>query len=300
MRTLSFVLLVTLTSAFCVHAQMRTDKEATYALVGPVRAVRTETATVVKKDGLYIEGPRVLQMIISFNEDGNRTELGLYDDTGALNRRIVSRFEGPRLIEFLNYDGAGKMWLRGVDLYDAAGRTREKATYNGDGSLRSRTVFTRNDRGQLVQWAEYSAMGIVMDKVNNTFNDAGELKTVERSYYRPDGSLQLREVHELSSKRSEMVTYKADGSVAGKSIRVNQEITRYAEDGALRKTTSISNQGRLPDEVMLNEDGTTRRESQIPDQIDAQRNWIKQTKWITDSNGVRPVKVTYRSISYYE
>ena len=214
-------LLIALVFTSSVHPQNRTDKEATYALVGAVRTVRTETANVLKKDGHYVEEPRILSMIISLNEDGNRTELGLYDEKGSLVRRIVSKFEGSKQVEFLNYDGAGRMWLRGVDHYDSEGRSKEQAIYNGDGSLRSKTTFTRNDLGQLMQRAEYDAKGTLLDKFTNTFNAAGELKMVERSSHRADGSLSSRELHNLTEKRSETVSYNPDGSLAGRSIRVN-------------------------------------------------------------------------------
>ena len=52
--------------------------------------------------------------------------------------------------------------------------------------------------------------------------------------------------------------------------------------------------------VKFSKDGSTKRESQIPDQLDSRGNWIKQTTWLTDANGTRPVKVTYRTITYYE
>jgi hypothetical protein len=206
---------------------------------------------------------------------------------------------GANRFEFLNYDGAGNMWLRGVDHYDSEGRSNEQATYNGDGSLRSKTTFTHNDLGQLIERAEYDARGTLLDKFSNTFNAAGELKTVERSSYRADGSLSLRESTNLAEKRVESVTYNPDGSLAGKSIRVNQQITEYAADGSLKKSTSITSMGRLPEESTYNSDGTVTKESQKPDEIDAHGNWIKQTKWVSDSQGTRPVKVTYRVITYY-
>ena len=191
------------------------------------------------------------------------------------------------------------MWLRGVDHYDAEGRSKEQATYNGDGSLRSKTTFTRNALGQLIERAEYDAKGTLLDKFSNTFNAAGELTTVERSSYRADGSLSLRESTSVPEKRVESVTYNRDGSLAGKSIRVNQEITEYAADGSLKKSTLITSTGRLPEESTYDPDGTIRKESQLPDEIDAHGNWIKQTKWVSDSQGTRPVKVTYRVITYY-
>jgi hypothetical protein len=299
LKSIIVALLISVIFTFPAHAQDKTTRERTYALVGPVRTVRTETANVLKKDGHYVEGPRILNMTISFNEDGNRPELCLYDERGSLSRRIVMRFEGKKQVEFLNYDGAGTMWLRGVDHYDAEGRAIGHATYNGDGSLHSKTTLTRNDRGQVTEVAQYDAKGTLLEKSSNTFNAVGELKSVERSSYRADGSLSRREAHNLTEKRSETITYNRDGSVAGKSIRVNQEITEYTPDGSLKKSTFITSMGRLPEELTYNPDGNTRKESQIPDEIDAHGNWIKQTKWVSDAQGAGPVKVTYRTITYY-
>jgi len=299
MKSLIIALLIAVTFTFPVQAQNKSTREATYALIGPVRTVRTETASMLKKDGNYVEGPRILNMTVSFDEDGRRPELCLYDEKGSLSRRIVMRFEGGKQVEFLNYDGAGEMWLRGVNQYDAKGRPKENATYNGDGSLRSKTTFTRNALGQLIESAEYDAKGTLQDKFSNTFNAAGELTTVERSSYRADGSLSLRESTSVPEKRVESVTYNRDGSLAGKTIRVNQEITEYAADGSLKKSTHITSTGRLPEDSTYDPDGTIRKESQLPDEIDAHGNWIKQTKWVSDSQGTRPVKVTYRVITYY-
>ena len=117
MKTLKLVVLVALMSVGA-HAQERSDADATYALKGPVHTFRVEVATFVSKDGDYVEGPRVVQMEASFNEDGNRTELRMYNDQGALSRRIVMKFDGPKMTEAINYDGAGKVWLRTTDVYD--------------------------------------------------------------------------------------------------------------------------------------------------------------------------------------
>src|SRR5688572_67074 len=182
-------LLIAATFTLPVHAQSRTTREATYALLGSVKTVRTETAIVFKKDDEYLEGPRILSMTVAFREDGSRPELCLYDEKGSLARRIETRFEGKKQVEYLNYDGAGKMWLRGVHLYDADGRVRENATYHGDGSLRSKTVFVRNEKAQVIESAEYNARGTLLDKFTYTFNAAGELQTLERSQYRPTGLL---------------------------------------------------------------------------------------------------------------
>jgi hypothetical protein len=53
--------------------------------------------------------------------------------------KIEMKFEGRRLIEFLNYDGKGIPWLRGT-LYDEEGKIKENATYHSDGSLLPTTM----------------------------------------------------------------------------------------------------------------------------------------------------------------
>jgi len=137
MKTLKVVVLVALI-ALVGQAQERSMADATYGLKGPVRTFRVDVATFALKDADYVEGPRMPQMEASFNEDGNRTDLQIYDDKGVLSRRIVMKFDGLKMTEAINYDGAGKMWLRIVDVYDDNSRLKEELTYNGDGSLLSK------------------------------------------------------------------------------------------------------------------------------------------------------------------
>src|SRR5689334_9473951 len=102
MKTLKLLVLVAVMS-IVGHAQ-GSDAELTYALKGPVRSFKLEIATFVSKDGDYVEGPRVVQMEASFNQDGNRTDLNIYNDKGVLSRRIVMKFEGRKMTEAMNYD----------------------------------------------------------------------------------------------------------------------------------------------------------------------------------------------------
>ena len=98
MRILYALLFIGLTPTFAVQAQM---SKVTHALDGPVKTVRTEVATFLLKDGEYVEGPRVLRWTALFNEDGNRTDYGMHGDNGELTRRIEMRFEGRRMLEYL-------------------------------------------------------------------------------------------------------------------------------------------------------------------------------------------------------
>jgi len=297
MKALKVLVLVALMS-LAAHAQQRSDAVATYALKGPVRTFRVEVATFVSKDGDYVEGPRVAQMEASFNEDGNRTDLHIFNDKGVLSRRIVMKFDSRKMTEALNYDGAGRMWLRIVDVYDDKGQLKEELTYNGDGSLRSKKTFKRDELGQAFETSEYNAQGVLVDQFKNTF-DGPILLTTERKVYRDDGSLASINFYEAEKRRSETTSYQPDGSVANKTVRIAQQVEVYGPDGSLQKTGTISVEHRLVDEVILNKDGSTKREASAPDQLDAHGNWTKLTRWQTDSQGTRPLSVAYRSLTYY-
>jgi len=297
MKPLKAVVLVAL-MLMMGHAQERSDADATYALKGPVRTFRVEVATVVLKDRNYVEGPRMPQMEASFNEDGNRTDLRIYDDKGVLSRRIVMKFDGRRMTEAINYDGAGNMWLRTVDVYDAQKLLKEELTYNGDGSLRSKKTFKRDELGHATETCEYNSRGVLLDQFKNNF-DGPLLLTTQRMVYREDGSLASTSFYEAEKRRSETITYQPDGSVASKTIRTGQLLEQYGPDGSLQKTTTISVPDRLLDEVVLNQDGSRRKESNAPDRLDAHGNWTKLTRWQTDPQGTRPLSVAYRTLTYY-
>ena len=297
MKPLKVAVLVALIS-LVGHAQERSTADATYALKGPVRTFKVEVATFVSQNGDYIEGPRVVQMEASFNQDGNRTDLHIYDDKGALSRRIEMKFDGRRMTEAMNYDGAGKMWLRIVNVYDDKSVLKEELTYNGDGSLRTKKTFKRDELGHAIEVSEYNAKGVLLDHFNNAF-DGPLLLTTERKVYREDGSLASTSLYEAEKGRSETTTYQPDGSIANKTVRTGQQVEQYGPDGSLQKTGTISVEHRLVDEVVLNKDGSTKRESNAPDQLDAHGNWTKLTRWQTDSQGTRPLSVAYRTLTYY-
>jgi antitoxin component YwqK of YwqJK toxin-antitoxin module len=280
------------------QAQERSMADATYAIKGPVRTFKVEVATFVSKDGDYVEGPKVLQMEASFNLDGNRTDLHIYNDKGVLSRRIVMQFDGRRMTEAINYDGAGKMWLRSVNIYNDKGLLKEEQTYDGDGSLRSKKTFKRDELGQAIEVSEYNAKGVLMDQFKNTF-DGRRLLTTERKVYRENGSLASMNFYEAEKRRSETTTYEPDGSVTNRTVRNAQQLEQYGPDGSLQKTGTISVDHRLLDEVALNKDGSTKKESNAPDQLDAYGNWTRLMRWQTDSQGTRPLTVAYRKLTYY-
>jgi hypothetical protein len=297
LKTLTFAALVLTMAVFVAPAQERSMADATYALKGPVRSFRIEVATFVLKDGNYVEGPRVVQSEASFNTDGNRTDYYIYNK-GVLGRRIEMKFDGRKMTECINYDGAGRVWLRTVTAYDNDGRIKENVNYNGDGSLRSKETFKRNTKGQLIESTEYSAAGVLLEQFTYKY-EGPKVQSWERKIFGQDGVLQFLEVY-IAPNKKEMTDYRPDGSIAAKSVRVGQEIAYYNADGSLQKFTTISDQGRLLDDLNLKQKDAPSRDSQIPDDVDTHGNWTKQTKWHTDANGTTPMTVTYRAFTYYD
>lgn len=297
MKILKALILITLIFTVA-RSQQRSMADATYALKGPVRSFRIEVTTFVPKDGNYVEGPKIVQSEAFFNPDGNRTDYYIYNPKGILVRRIEMKFDGRRMTECLNYDGAGRVWLRTVNTYDDAGRLKEETNYNGDGSLRSKTNFKRNSKGQLIESTEYSAAGVLLEHFTYKYEGA-TVHSWERQIFGQDGVLQTLEVY-IAPNRKEFTNYRPDGSVADKSMRIGQEIAHYNADGSLQKFTTISDQGRLLDELNLKPADSPSRQSQIPDDVDTHGNWTRQTQWLTDARTTRPLKTTYRTITYYD
>lgn len=295
MKTLYAIALIASLSAVG-HAQNRTMADATHAIKGPVKTFRTEVATFVSKDGEHVEGPRVLREEAWFNTDGNRTDYHLYAN-GVLSRRIVMKYEGRRMIECINYDGAGQAYLRIVNTYDEAGMLKEVNSYHADGSLRSLKTFTRNPRGQILEIVERSAQGLLMEQMNYKY-EGREVYTWERKIYDRSGTLTQDEIY-VAPNRKTFINYNRDGSVASRIVRVGQEMAQYAADGSILKATVIAEEDRLLDEMTLKKDGSATRQTQLPDEVDQHGNWTKQTKWFANPNGTRPLTVTYRSLTYY-
>jgi hypothetical protein len=295
MRTLHAIALIALLSVIG-QGQSRTMADATHAIKGPVKTFRTEIATFVLKDGEYVEGPRVLREEAWFNQDGARTDYHIYSK-GVLARRIVLKFENRKMIEGINYNGAGQAYLRIVNTYDETGKVKEVNNYHGDGSLRSTKTFKRNSLGQLLELVERSAQGVLMEQMNYKY----EGKTVyswERKIYDSSGTLTQDEIYVAPDKKT-FINYRHDGSVASRTVRVGYEMAQYGPDGSLQKATVIDPEDRLLDEMILKKDGSATRETQLPDEMDQHGNWTRQTKWFADPKGTRPLAVTYRALTYY-
>lgn len=105
--------------------------------VGPVRAVRVEAATYVRRDGVLVEGPRILSHTYSYSEDGRRSEYEKYAADGTPRGRAVSVYDDAgRRVEYSFYSEGDRLVSRVISKPDEG----EDLYYDGDGTLRRRVV----------------------------------------------------------------------------------------------------------------------------------------------------------------
>ncbi|MGI9105092.1 MAG: hypothetical protein ACR2G4_02460 [Pyrinomonadaceae bacterium] len=167
MRNLITLLLLGLLSPTIASAQVKTDRERD-GLKGLVRAVRAQQMTVISEDEKQTESPLLMSHVITYDKAGSRTELALFDEAGALNRRIVYTYgaQSKKPSELITYDAHSIMMRKIVDTYGSNGFKSNRAIYDyhEDGTLYRKTVLTFNASGELAEAADYREDGSLIKK----------------------------------------------------------------------------------------------------------------------------------------
>src|SRR5205085_12531521 len=107
-KRILLTLTLVLAASATAFAQQASGLELRYGdmFVGPVRTVRVETASYVKRDGALVEGPRRLSFAVSYSEDGKRSEWEYYAADGTLRDRSVIVYDDRgRMVEQYYYSG---------------------------------------------------------------------------------------------------------------------------------------------------------------------------------------------------
>ena len=89
-------------------------------LKGPVRRVRTETASVISKNGKLSEGPRVLTGLITYDWQGNRIDNVYYVAAGSpLTGKEAYKYDGKgNIVEMTMRDEKGEIIVQEVYTYE--------------------------------------------------------------------------------------------------------------------------------------------------------------------------------------
>jgi TonB family protein len=183
--TLSFMLICQ------VNASIKTDREHD-GFVGPVRAVRLEQCSLVKKSGEWVEDPRVLWQAVAYDSDGRLTERVFYNRDQSIWSRIVYVYDsaGTRSDTVYRATKGGSPQAAGSDQtqamreftrsrrtfeYDSSGNRTEEADYTKEGNLSQRTVYAFDANGLVKEIIEYATDGSVRSGYSNKYDHKGRI-----------------------------------------------------------------------------------------------------------------------------
>lgn len=260
-------------------------------LLGPVQAVRVETAQFANHAGHWVEEPRQLSVIRTYNVQGRWTaEMGprskalvLYNAQGALREIHIHNTENDSLVERIVYT------------YDAQARRVATRCYEAGGAMQE-VRYTYDVLGRLSEQITCDAVSC-FDKIAYTYDSQGNL--IEESFYYPDSSsIKLRLVHtyDEQGRRTQTESYDTHGPALG----VEKTVETYDAKGNILELITYYT------EKIGDEEGKP-----IPPpskmvytyEWDAHGNWVKQTQTLCISESGKlvcePSMVTYRTITYY-
>jgi YD repeat-containing protein len=283
-------------------AGMKTDRQAE-SLVGPVRTIRIEAARFSKQSGQWVEEPRELVALISYNARGNKTEVipGPIG-TGArwlvegipLERTIYTSDLQGKLTEEVSYNPDGSLSSKTVHTYDSQGREQETSSYEPNGSLTSKTTYMYDDEGKLIEEVCYNPFGL-LNTMLFTYDDKGNL-TAEQ-IYDPSG-LKSRSEHTYDEHGRRVATTNYDPH--GPALGISKVVTTYDAKGSILEVTTYYTH-KTGDEEDRPIPPPAKRVYTY--EFDTYGNWIKQTQTLCTSETGKPVcepsLVTYRTITYY-
>jgi hypothetical protein len=273
--TLTLVLAAT-ASAF---AQQKEGPKRRYddSFVGPVRTVRVEVASYVKRGGKLVEGPRRLSFTNSYSEDGKRREWEYYEADGTLRERSVTVYDDAgRVVEQYYYKGRDHLNGKLVSRPDEG----ETILYNSDGSLRQRRVIViREDGSREVK--VYNADGTLF---RTSVVKTGEWGMTSK-HYNADGGL-LSEMDDRYGAGGSHVIKEQSYDANGAPVGLEVTNARYGLDGF--------------ESDAVNSDGT-RSKTRGTDERDAHGNLAKSIRYVWDeaAGDYVPTTVTYYTVTYY-
>jgi hypothetical protein len=254
MRKFLAVTILTLFIAVVACAQRAMSDREADELKGKVSKVVTERARLTTEAGSRVEGKRELDSIVTYGADGARLKREFYNSSGGLKRlEVYTSVDGDRAMkeEVLIPDNVGGV---GSMTYPNRGKTKfadQKYTY--------RFKYKYDDQGN----------------------------RIEESWYRNDGSLQLRSVSVYDEKGH------------------NIEFRSYTENGRLyaRRVRTYDDGGNVTEESLSWPGSPITERLSFSYEYDRQRNWIKRKsmRWVTkDGKSYSELfAVVYRDLTYF-
>lgn len=260
-------------------------------LLGAVHTVTSSGAMFSGSSGDWTEGPRSGQSVTTYAEDGTRVEIrwdtgsGPYSDA-VMARLVYSRNKDGILVGMTGYTRKGKLSEADQYSFDQNGRAVE-LKMTGSAGLLHRSVLKYDGAGRVNETIEYDKNNKVLNRTEIRYED-GE-------------------------RNVEAVTYSQVGSIFSRTRIISQEKSLileyflYADDHSLEKKIESrwdENGRQHQRELDYSPDSALRETHVFEYQYDTVGNWIREKEsvctwrfWIFQS--CDPVKVTYRTITYY-
>lgn len=278
--------------------------------LGSVKAVYTERADYHQEFGRWVEGPRRLEEVFTFNHQGKIVEFTDYEK-GFIRRKYTDTFDSNgNLSESIAFNADGSVEYRTIYTNDSLGKRSSFVIYGTDDSLVETWDYTYDTGGTVSAITAHCSDGSLV--VTNFFSNDGVLtrKAVE---YSSDGCIKRSsvEVRDFNRRVLERSNYDADNSLDSKWVwfydAEGKETVRYgyqgdgsldrklvwAHDrgGEIIKTTEYSAQGKMEEERSYSYD------------FDEVGNWIKKGMQMlilgSEPPQYRPGPVIYRTFTYW-
>jgi hypothetical protein len=251
-------------------------------LYGPVQTIREEHSTFTPQNGGWLEGPRLLQMVWAFSEDGTKQDLTYYQPNGQVKERwSITYNPDGRLLESRSFNTENVLVTREVRRYDEKEQLIERVTYRADDSIASRTVYSNN--GAQFETIEYDLQGTEIRETRSTRTTQDRRTDFDSLSVQANGTATRQETSEI---------WRPDGShgyqYQDSSGRFDCQEVRLAEKGTFER-------------VFCNRDGTVLRRERFVQEFDLYGNMTKSSNSSAkgQAHDLEPTGVTYRTITYY-
>ena len=287
MRRMSLLFFATVVS-LCVSLRAQQPPKrlpGPVRLYGPIESIREEQSTFTQRNGTFVEGPRVLQTIWRFSEDGTKQDITYYLPDGRVRERTVYVYhpEG-RLLEASHFSADNALVTREVYSYDEHKLLTGSITYRGDGSIARRTKTAYGpDRTQMqIETVEYDAYGVVIKQTQTTRTSQQRRMDSDSISVESNGSATRSTTSEAFKPEGHDFQYQASNG------QFNRQEVKLGEKGTFER-------------LFYNRDGTILRRDHFAQEFDSYGNMIKSTNSSAhgDSQNYRPTTIGYRTIAYY-
>lgn len=267
-------------------SNLRTDK-----LAGNVKIVRTEETWTTKN----VESRHVLMTVETYDQKGNKTEWDGYMGSGKPLRSLFAYDDNGNVTEEIWYDSADQLKGKSTYTYDAKGNLVEEISSNG-----IRVVYSYDSHNNKTLQRVFD---VVKDEGPRRFGPVE--KTVRYSYDKGNHLTQVASYDPRDSRvwNPELQAHRILYTYDGKGQTTSQTV--FNADNTLRTKTRYvyDSWGRIAKEFLFTSKNGITHAYRYTYRIDANGNWITQTKskHVVSNGQLKyvPVETIYRSFEYY-